>query len=392
MRQLSDSGRGAAQSSPRPTDSSLPTPPALADLPAFFRDQAQASAHIHFAYDVAAGRLLFVNDAYARLLGGDPAQADAELPALLGRLYPDDQTYLAHYWKLWVRGQMHDEIEIRLQSPGEPVQWFCLTPFYQRLPQGGVLLGGQLRDISVLKRYQENADNFNARKNATLEILSHDLSAAFVMVQQIVDFLQHEVVPPPDSRVPDMLRVLETTSRESVDMIRSFINIEFLASANTDLRRERVDVAQVLRPALDDLQRSQDLLGHRFDYALPAEPVYAQLDVNKFTQVLLNLVSNAVKFTPDGGRVEVRVTAAAGGVRVEVEDEGVGIPAAALPTLFEAFTPARRPGLRGEPTTGLGLALCKTIVEWHRGTLRVSSTEGAGSRFTVEIPLDNPNS
>ncbi|RYE03475.1 MAG: ATP-binding protein, partial [Rickettsiaceae bacterium] len=73
-------------------------------------------------------------------------------------------------------------------------------------------------------------------------------------------------------------------------------------------------------------------------------------------------------------------------VRLQVQDSGIGIPAALLPVLFERFTPARRPGLRGEPTNGLGLLLCKTIVEWHQGTITVASTEGVGTTFTVEIP------
>lgn len=69
-----------------------------------------------------------------------------------------------------------------------------------------------------------------------------------------------------------------------------------------------------------------------------------------------------------------------------VRDIGIGISAAQLPILFERFTPARRPGLRGEPTNGLGLMLCKTIVEWHQGTITVVSMEGVGTTFTVEIP------
>jgi two-component system sensor histidine kinase VicK len=103
--------------------------------------------------------------------------------------------------------------------------------------------------------------------------------------------------------------------------------------------------------------------------------------------VLTNLVSNAFKFTPNGGQVVVDVEPGSRCVRFCVRDQGIGIPADMQPRLFERFTPARRPGLRGEPTTGLGLALCKTIVEWHGGTISVVSAEGVGSTFTVEIPL-----
>ena len=358
----------------------------MSEFAAFLLSQAKASAHVQFVYDLAARRVVFVNAAYDRVLHGSRGQVNEELPALLQRLHPDDLAYLAHYWAKWVRGEMPDEVEVRLQSPGQPNQWFCLTPSYHEDADGRVLLGGSLRDVSVTKRYQENADLFNSRKNATLEILSHDLSGAFIMVQQIAEFLHEEVVAPAASRIPEMLSVLETTSRDSVKMIRDLINLEFLTSANSDLKVNRVDIGAILRVPLDQLQIGQRLLGHHFTYSLPTDPIYVNLDVNKFTQVLINLVSNAFKFTPEEGHVSVHIAPGPDCVLVQVVDDGIGIPLAMQPYLFERFTKARRPGLQGEVTTGLGLALCKTIVEWHHGNISVASTEGEGSTFTVELP------
>ncbi|SFQ80301.1 PAS domain-containing sensor histidine kinase [Hymenobacter arizonensis] len=358
----------------------------MSDFAALLMEQAEASPHVQFIYDAATARVVFVNPAYEHVLGGTPGQVNEELPALLARLHPDDRPYLAKCWRLWTRGQLSDEVEVRLLVANEPDQWFCLTPFCQQKGTAPALLAGMLRDITVSKHYQQNTDTFLARKNAMLEILSHDLSGGFALVQQIAEYLREEVQAPADSQLHKMLGVLETTSRGSLKMIRDLVDIEFLSSANTDLKRERVEVGAVLRETLEQLQQGQRVLGFRLDYSLPREPVYAHLDVNKFQQVLNNLVSNAFKFTPDGGRVEVEVAACPGGVQVHVRDTGIGIPAALQPVLFERFTKARRPGLRGEPTTGLGLVLCKTITEWHRGTLSFVSTEGQGSTFTVEIP------
>jgi two-component system sensor histidine kinase VicK len=358
----------------------------MSELPAFFMEQAKAGRHIQFVYDVSASRVVFVNAAYRTVLGGNPAEINAELPALLARLHSDDRQFLSYYWRMWVRGQMTDEVEVRLLTEGAPDHWFCLTPDYQQTAEGSVLVGGTLRDISTQKAYQANADRFNARKNASLEILSHDLSGSFALVEQIADALRNAVPTPEPSPVPELLRVLETTSREGMKLIRGLVAIEFLNSTNTDLKRTRVNVGDVLREPLEQLQQGQALLGYSFSYTLPAESVYANLDVNKFNQVLINLVSNAFKFTPDGGRVEVVVEPCPGCVHIRVQDNGIGIPAELLPRLFERFTPARRPGLRGEPATGLGLMLCQTIVEWHQGTISVVSTEGKGSTFTVEIP------
>jgi len=358
----------------------------MADLAAFFVSQLEAGPHVYFVYDVTQGQVIFVNAAYGQVFDGTQDNVNAELPALLARLNPDDLKYLRHCWRLWKQGRMLEEVEIRLRSANNSDQWFNLSPFQQIAPDGSVLVGGILRDISVTKHYQENAEGFNTRKNATLEILSHDMSGAFVLIQQITDYLREEVTTPAGSRVAEMLGVLHKTSEQSVKMIRDFINLEFLASTNTDLKRTRVDVGKVLREPLEELRRSRELLNQHFDYVLPEKPIYAFLDINKFTQVLTNLISNALKFTPDGRRVQVVVTPEQDIVRIQVIDEGIGIPSKLQPHLFEAFTKARRPGLRGEPTTGLGLALCKTIVEWHKGSLQVSSEERKGSTFTVEIP------
>jgi two-component system sensor histidine kinase VicK len=153
----------------------------MSESSAFFMRQAEAGLHIQFIYDVPAGQVVFVNAAYEALLGGTPAKVNAELPALLARLHPDDQKYLAYYWKRWVKGQLRDEVEIRLQQEGAADQWLCLTPGYEQTAEGQVLVGGTLRDIA----YQVNADAFNARKNAVLEILSHDLSGSFAMVSRL---------------------------------------------------------------------------------------------------------------------------------------------------------------------------------------------------------------
>ncbi|MGI4738571.1 MAG: PAS domain-containing sensor histidine kinase [Janthinobacterium lividum] len=358
----------------------------MSEFSALLLEQAEANPHVQFAYDVAAARVVFINAAYEQVLGGQRAQVNEELPALLARLHPDDRIFLKHYWKLLVRGQVADEIEVRILRPNQPDQTFCLTPYCRLTDSGLPLVCGTLRDISADKSYKHNADAFNARKNAILEILSHDMAGAFGMVQQIVGFLNEEIALSANSQATKLLHVLETTSRNSLKMIRDLVAIEFLSSANTDLKFDRVEIGAVLREPLEQLKQGQAVLGFHFDYTLPTEPVYANVDVNKFAQVLNNLVSNAFKFTPDGGQVTVLVESCPGCVRFHVSDQGIGIPIELQPYLFERFTKARRPGLRGESTTGLGLALCKTIVEWHQGTIAVVSTEGSGSTFTVEIP------
>lgn len=358
----------------------------MLNLASLFLAQVNASPQVKFVYDIAAGRVVFANHAYEQVLLGTDAGVNAELPALLARVHPDDRCYLAEHWARWVRGEQLGEINLRLQRLGESAQWFAVIPYYHPAAVMGPLLVCTLHDISAAKHHQANSDLFNSRKNVTLEVLSHDASGAFIMIEQLAQYLRQEL---PEAAQPQvqMLQMLENTSRESVKMIRDLINIEFAAAVTTNLKIDRVDLSEIMRDPLEQLQIGYELLGHHFAYSLPTEALYVNLDVSKFTQVIINLVSNAMKFTRDAGYVRVAVVGLADRARIEVSDDGIGIPAAMLPHVFERFTRARRPGLRGEETIGLGLSLCKTIVEWHDGTISVVSTEGEGSVFTVEIPL-----
>jgi two-component system sensor histidine kinase VicK len=353
----------------------------------FFLDQAAASPHIHFIYDVAAGQVTYINAAYEQMLQGHRDKVNEELPALLARLHPDDIPLLLRYWQLWTQGRLHDEIEVRLRNSGDGTeQWLCLSPYWQQDAAGRALLGGTVRDITSTRNYQDNSDKFTSKKNTVLEILSHDLAGSFVMVQQLTTYVRDALKGFPNPQVPEMLAMVLDTSQRSVGLIHDLVNQEFLETTSIPLKRERVDLRERITEALEPAQYLPGSAALNLQVELPPGPLYAEVDVNKFLQVVGNLMANAYKFTPDGGHITIRLEELPGRVRLIVADDGIGIPEAMQPRLFERFTPARRQGLRGEPTTGLGMLLCKTIVELHGGTLTVVSTEGQGSTFTVEVP------
>jgi two-component system sensor histidine kinase VicK len=355
----------------------------------FFLDQAVASPHVYFIYDLATQRVTYVNEAYEHLLQGHRDAVNEELPDLLARLHPDDLPLLQRYWQLWTQGRLHDEIEVRLRptpTTDEPIQWLCVAPHWQQDASGQASLGGTIRDITRLKLQQNTTNKFTSKKNTVLEILSHDLAGSFVMVQQLTGYVRDALGDHANPQVPEMLNMVLDTSQRSVKLIHDLVNQEFLETTEIPLRRERVDLRERIMQALEPAQYLKGSETQHLQVELPPEPVYAEVDIDKYLQVMGNLMLNAYKFTPDGGHITIRLEALPNTVRLTVADDGIGIPAELQPRLFERFTPARRKGLRGEPTTGLGLLLCKTIVELHGGTLSMESAEGEGSTFTVEIP------
>lgn len=143
-----------------------------------------------------------------------------------------------------------------------------------------------------------------------------------------------------------------------------------------------------LRETLGEYQGAKgELIGKRVDFLTSREEIYAEIDDNKFMQAINNLISNALKFTRDGGLITVSLEEEAGSVLFKVADTGVGIPQKYHATpLFDKFTDARRPGLKGESSVGLGMSIIKTIVEWHRGEIWFESQENKGTSFYIRLP------
>ena len=137
---------------------------------------------------------------------------------------------------------------------------------------------------------------------------------------------------------------------------------------------------------MEEYQATQQLTGKTFHFLPDSDKIYLELDDFKFMQVINNLISNAIKFTPDGGEITVALEEKEDRVLIRVADTGIGIPEKFHATLFDKFTRARRTGIKGEPSVGLGMSIIKTIVEWHQGKIWFESRENKGTTFFIEVP------
>jgi signal transduction histidine kinase len=126
----------------------------------------------------------------------------------------------------------------------------------------------------------------------------------------------------------------------------------------------------------------------RLHLRLPSKPILTFLDIPKFECCLQNLFTNALKFTPPKGKINISVKRHLDTAKIIVSDTGIGIPENKLCHLFSKFSPASRNGLNGEPSFGLGLFSTKNLVELHGGTISVESKVGFGTKFTIEIPVN----
>src|SRR5690606_38655470 len=163
-----------------------------------------------------------------------------------------------------------------------------------------------------------------------------------------------------------------------------------VSNGRVQLKRERLDLRQVIEHSFDAARSLIEEKGHALTVALPDEPVYVDGDSVRLTQVFGNLLTNAAKYTPNGGTIKLTVETEDDGstVAVRVKDDGEGIAPDMLERVFELFTQAHTPDSRTHTGLGIGLALVRNLVEMHGGYVNAASDgPGCGAEFTVRLPL-----
>jgi signal transduction histidine kinase len=241
--------------------------------------------------------------------------------------------------------------------------------------------------ISEAKKAWAVADAANRSKAEFLAVMSHELRTPLNSIGGYVDLLEMELRGPlTESQKSDLGRI-----RRSQEHLLGIINdiLNFTRLEATELKFDIIDVP--IRALIADfdavvssLARAKSL---QYECDSPPGNVYARTDPDKLRQIMINLISNAVKFTPEGGRVSVSCTLNGESVSMHVEDTGPGIPRDKHEAVFEPFVQLDRGLTRTNDGTGLGLAISRGLARGMGGEIQLKSEVGVGSVFTVTIPL-----
>ena len=241
------------------------------------------------------------------------------------------------------------------------------------------------RDVTERKRAEDALREADRRKDEFLAVLGHELRNPISSISNCVRTLQ----PGVDDAKAEGIRVM--MARQVAHLVRlvdDLLEVSRISQGRIALRKERIDLVQVVKDATAFSRPLFTEFRHRLTVSLPSAAIPLEADPTRLAQVLINLLSNAAKFTAPGGRIAISTRVEDGEVIVSVRDNGVGIPPDELPRIFELFTRFDR-GL-DPPHTGLGvgLALSRNLVELHGGRIEARSDGlGRGSEFVVRLPI-----
>ena len=241
------------------------------------------------------------------------------------------------------------------------------------------------RDITEQRRLREEADNASRMKDEFLATLSHELRTPLNTVIGYATMLKKGSI-----QEPFRLKAVEVIHRNAhvlTHLVGELLDTSRIITGQISLQIKEADLSGLVRESLENIRPSMDVKGLTLETAI--EPgVSISADPDRLRQVMWNLLTNAVKFTPYGGRIHVSLSTERTGARVVVRDSGIGVPAEAMPHIFKRFWQAETGQTREFGGLGLGLALSRHFVELHGGTIEVRSAGvGTGAEFHVVLPL-----
>jgi len=334
------------------------------------------------------GRLVRMNERFCRIVGR--AREDLLGMRMRDITHPDDLARSVALFERAVATGEPYEIEKRYVSPDGGIVWVNNTVSPVRAPGGEIesILAVSV-DISERKRAEEALREADRRKDEFLAMLAHELRNPMAPIRAAADLMAVARLEPEQLR-----RTSQIISRQvghMTGLVDDLLDVSRVTRGLITLDKTDLEVKQIVADALEQARPLIEQKAHRLTLELDPAPAHVVGDHKRLIQILTNLLNNAAKYTPRGGSIHLTMQASERHVRLRVADNGVGIPLELQPRIFDLFAQAERSPDRSQGGLGIGLALVRSLVELHGGTVACESAgSGCGSDFIVTLPRALP--
>ena len=270
-------------------------------------------------------------------------------------------------------------------------RWFLSRAVPIRSPEGKVSRWfGTNTDVTDLRALQQALENENRHKDEFLAMLAHELRNPVAPIRNAAEVLAK--LASGDGKQLATVNIVQRQTRHLARLLDDLLDVARINQGRIELRREPVGVQSLLESSIETVAPATEAKKQRISVTCaPGAPLFVLADPVRMTQCLSNVLANATKFTPGGGDIRVTTRQDGAHVLVEISDTGAGIAPQLLPHVFDMFVQGKRSLERAGGGLGIGLSVCKQIVEMHGGTITVASGgEGRGTAVAIRLPLVSP--
>jgi PAS domain S-box-containing protein len=337
-------------------------------------------------WDIANDRIIWSDRVYA-LHGLDPRQFTIDMNSFSSVIHPDDSAGLWQKIGVALQETGSFSAEFRTVWPDGSVRWLSTWAKLERDHQGkpARMIGATI-SIDAHKKAEEALRESNRRKDEFLAMLAHELRNPLAPISAASEILR---LPSIDERhIRQTSEVLSRQVGHMTKLIDELMDVSRVTRGLVKLERENLDLKALVHHAVEQVRSLIEARHHVLRTRMDADHIRIDGDRTRLVQILSNLLNNAAKYTPMRGEIGLDVQVVNGCVRITVSDNGQGIEPALLPYVFDLFTQGKRELDRSQGGLGIGLALVRSIVLLHEGTVEAQSAGiGKGSVFTITLPL-----
>lgn len=345
---------------------------------------AEKDTRLYFAYDLEDERLIYVNPAFESFFNSN--LNELALSTLVAMIHPDDIDYLKTCLKFLTPGSFDEDLEFRLTPPDRKEHTLKATIFFNNSFKSKNLLTGYLEDITNIKANSIYLAELNNRKNTILNILYHDLSAPFSNIKNLSSLLGKRRPTLKEEDIQKIIASIEKNSAAGIQIINEFMKTEFTEAVGLGLSKTRVDIINKFQSFIPEIEHADNRLAHPIRLETPHVHLYAEIDESKFFQAINSLISNALRLTPDGESITIRLQEQVHTILIIIDGNSVGTPDAFQTTSVDKFNNLQKIVWDEESSIGLGMSVIRTIITWHEGKIWVKSTGNKRKIFYIEIP------
>jgi PAS domain S-box-containing protein len=346
------------------------------------RDGMDAAKMVVWDWDLATGELVY-SENIQLVLGYSPAT----MSEIAAYVHPDDRERLATAHEAALNGAGNYQEVVRFTRPDTGQQIWVDS----RGKVGYDMEGRPARmrgvSVDVTERYQAELElrEANRKKDEFLAMLAHELRNPLAPISTAAEMLRMTAAS--DSRTRKASEVISRQVRHMTSLVDDLLDVSRVTRGLVQLEKEYVDVKAAVSSAVEQSRPLIESRRHSLTVRTDAAHSTVEGDRTRLIQVIANLLNNAAKYTPQGGEISLTVRSGDGVIEIGVTDSGIGIDSKLLPHVFDLFTQAERTPDRSQGGLGIGLALVKTMVGLHGGTINAySAGPGSGSTFTITLP------